>query len=209
DIQETLLNVALKDPENMKISEDDIKIRVPLHKARASNVILIDKSGSMRWRYKILGAISAALGLRELLDSYYSEDQLWIVGYDQEPSVLGPGEIVNLRSYGWTDIGRALDFARGILKGEENNRNIFLLTDSEPTVSTEHQQSPLESALRAARLLGLDEIKLNIIMLDESPQLRMISSQMAALCGQASIAYVSDPLNLRDFVLESYIKGRA
>ncbi|MFQ6075467.1 MAG: VWA domain-containing protein [Candidatus Bathyarchaeia archaeon] len=207
DVQETLISTALRDPQGMDFLRSDLKARIPLHKAKSSNAIVIDKSGSMNG-YKLKGAVMAALGLRELLETEYKEDTLHVIAYDHRPYILSPGDIVRLVAHSWTDIGQAVDMTRKILSKEEGNRNLFLITDGEPTSSCYPDQTPEESALRATYMAGRDDIRMNIIMLDSRPGLRRFCEQMATLNGNATIAFVDDPLNLKEFVIKSYIQYR-
>ncbi|MCP8322299.1 MAG: VWA domain-containing protein, partial [archaeon] len=204
EIQETLISTASRDPVNMKILESDLKARIPLHKAKLSNAIVIDKSGSMYGR-KIKGAIMAALGLKELLEMNYKEDALHVIAFDYKPYLTSSGEIISLRANGSTDIGHALDFTREILAKEDGNRNIFLITDSEPTVSYYPGQTPVQSALRASYLAGREGIRMNIMMLDSNPRLRDICDEMAKMNGNSTVAFIDDPLNLKEFVIKSFI----
>ncbi|MCP8309291.1 MAG: hypothetical protein H3Z54_11475 [archaeon] len=204
DIQETLISTASKDPVNMKILESDLKARIPLHKAKSSNAIVIDKSGSMYGR-KIKGAIMAALGLKELLEMNYNEDALHVIAFDYKPYLIPSGEIIKLGADGSTDIGHVLDFTREILAKEDGNRNIFLITDSEPTVSYYLGQTPVQSALRASYLTGREGIRMNIMMLDNNPRLRDICDEMAKMNGNSTVAFIDDPLNLKEVVIKSFI----
>ncbi len=207
DIQETLISTASRDPEDMDILEGDLKARIPFHKAKSANAIVIDKSGSMNG-YKLKGAVMSALGLRELLETEYKEDALHVIAYDHKTYVLNPGEIVRLVAHSWTDIGQAVDAARRILSEEEGNKNIFLVTDGEPTSSCYPDQTPEQSALRAAYMSGKEDIRMNIIMLDSRPSLRRFCEEMAVLNGNTTVAFVDDPLNLKEFVIKSYIDYR-
>jgi len=204
DIQETLLSTASRDPREMRMERHDFKARIPLHKAKSSNIILIDKSGSMNGN-KIRGAIMAALALRQLMETEFKDDILQVIAYDQTPYLLNPGDLIKLRANGWTDIGKALDLSRELLIREDENRNIFLITDSEPTVSCYPNQTPEASALRASYMLSLEDISINIIMLDRRPELRALCEEMAILNRNATAVYVDDPLNLSEFVIKSYI----
>ncbi len=204
DIQETLVSTASRDPVNMKILESDLKARIPLHKTKSSNAIVIDKSSSMYGR-KIKGAIMAALALKELLEMNYKEDALHVVAFDYKPYPISSSEIIQLRANGSTDIGHALDFTRKILAREDGNRNIFLITDSEPTISYYPGQTPLQSALRASYLAGREGIRMNIMMLDCNVRLRDICDEMARMNGNSTVAFIDDPLNLKEFIIKSFI----
>ncbi|MEM4700302.1 MAG: vWA domain-containing protein [Candidatus Nezhaarchaeales archaeon] len=205
DLSETLVGAAVRHPKDLDLTEDVLKARVPYHKSRASNVILIDKSGSMSMSYRIVGAVEAALGLRKLLEEEYREDRLWVVAYDHNLYLLEPGEVANVWPYGWTDIGQALDYARQLLQEEDRNKNIFLITDGQPTTSSIPGQTPVQSALRASAMLREEGIRLNIIMLDSrSPSLRSLCEKMAELAGDSCIVFVDNPLDLKSFIIKNY-----
>ncbi len=204
DWQETLLNTVLRDAKEMRILPSDIKVRVPKHRSRCANVILVDISNSM-YGTKFKGGLMAALALERLFQEEYKEDALHILAYNEEVHLVPAGQLLKLKPYGFTDIGCAIDAAIKILEKEEGEKNIFLITDSEPTASNKREFSPLENAFRASYLAGRAEIRLNIIMLDKKPILRTICEKIATLNGQAAVAYVDNPLNLKEFVIRTVI----
>lgn len=211
DIQETLLRAARRSPHDLAIEANDLTARVPLHRSRAATVIAIDKSTSMSWSPdKIKGAVKAALGLRHLLETEYKEDELHVMAYDHEPHVLRPGQIAALvaRTGGWTDIGLAMDSARELLQGAEGNKSAILITDGWPTASSHPRQTPAESALRASYELGRADVRLVVLMLNTHPGLRRLCQEMAMLNGNATVAYVDDPLHLKEFVIRNYVRER-
>jgi len=204
DWQETLVNTVLRDAKDMRILPSDIKVRIPRHRSRCANVILVDISNSM-YGNKFKGGIMAALALERLFQEEYKEDALHILAYNEEVYLVPAGQLLKLKPYGFTDIGCAIEAAVKILEKEEGEKNIFLITDSEPTASNRRELSPLENAFRASYMAGRAEIKLNIVMLDKKPILRTICDKIAALNGQAAVAYVDNPLNLKEFVVKTVI----
>jgi len=207
DWQETLLNTVLRDAKEMRILPSDIKVRVPRHRSRCANVILVDISNSM-YGNKFKGGLMAALALERLFQEEYKEDALHILAYNEEVYLVPFGQLLKLKPYGFTDIGCAVDAAVKILEKEEGEKNIFLITDSEPTASNRRELSPLENAFRASYMAGKAEIRLNIIMLDKKPILRSICDKIAALNGQAAVAYVDNPLNLKEFVIKTVVNRK-
>jgi Mg-chelatase subunit ChlD len=204
DWQETLLNTVLRDANEMRILPSDIRVRVPKHRSRCANVILVDISNSM-YGNKFKGGLMAALALERLFQEEYKEDALHVLAYNEEVYLVPVGQLLKLKPYGFTDIGGAIDAAIKILEKEEGEKNIFLITDSEPTASNKRELSPLENAFRASYMAGKAEIRLNIVMLDKKPILRTICDKIAALNGQAAVAYVDNPLNLKEFVIKTVI----
>lgn len=207
DLQETLVGVSFRDPEQMQLEDEDFKARIPNHRSSSSNIILMDISGSM-YGDKYKGCVMAGLALGQLLEEEYKEDKLRVVAYNDEPMLVLEGQILRLRPHGQTDIGRALDFCIQLLLKEEGNRNVFLLTDSEPTVSYNRDQYPIENMYRAAYLAGKENIRMNIVMLDRNPALKAICENMAKLNGYTRIVYVDNPLNLKEFIIKTYIDSR-
>ena len=204
DWQETLLNTVLRDANEMRILPSDIRVRVPKHRSRCANVILVDISNSM-YGNKFKGGLMAALALERLFQEEYKEDALHVLAYNEEVYLVPVGQLLKLKPYGFTDIGGAIDAAIKILEKEEGEKNIFLITDSEPTASNKRELSPLENAFRASYMAGKAEIRLNIVMLDKKPILRTTCDKIAALNGQAAVAYVDNPLNLKEFVIKTVI----
>jgi hypothetical protein len=43
---------------------------------------------------------------------------------------------------------------------------------------------------------------------DRSPSLRSLCEKMAELAGDANVAFVSNPLNLKSFIIKSYRESR-
>ncbi|MEM0271929.1 MAG: vWA domain-containing protein [Thermoprotei archaeon] len=206
DVYETMLSGSLR-RTNTIFDAEDIKVRVPSSRYSSSNVILIDSSNSM-YGPKFRGAITAALAFKRLLEEYFKDDELYVVAYDDEPVLVKEGEILRLRPQGNTDIGSAIDFAVELLKRCEGNRNIFLITDGEPTSSCYTELNPEENAYRAARRAGLEEVNLNIVLLDQKPELRAIADNMARINGRSTVTYVGDPQRLKDFFVRNYMAQR-
>ncbi|MFQ5763204.1 MAG: VWA domain-containing protein [Candidatus Bathyarchaeia archaeon] len=207
DIQETLLATAIRDPEELEILEQDLKARIPIHKSKSANVILVDSSYSMRGD-KFRGGIMAALALRELLQTEFKEDTLQVIAYNQKPQALRSGQVIRLKPYGYTDIGQAIDASMEVLEREDGNKNIFLITDGEPTASIYRDQTPEESTLRAAYIAGKRDIGLSIIMLDKRPELKRICEKMARLNGNSVLTYVENPFNLKEFIIRTFMSSK-
>jgi len=191
----------------MEMRDEDFKASVPNHRSSSSNAILMDISGSM-YGEKYKGCVIAGPALGQLPEEQYKEDRLNIVAYNDEPILVLQGQILRMRPHGQTDIGRALDFCMQMLSKEEGNRNIFLLTDSEWTVSYNRGQSPIENMYRAAYLAGKENIRMNIVMLDRNPALKATCENMAKLNGYTEIVYANNPLNLKEFIIKTYIDSR-
>jgi Mg-chelatase subunit ChlD len=206
DLQETLVESKLSGSGDL-LSPHSLKARVPESRLGSTNVILIDSSNSM-YGPKFKGALMAALALKKLLTKYFRDDELYVVAYDDQPTLVKEGEVLRLRPQGNTDIGSALDFATRLLMSHEGNRNVFLITDGEPTSSCVQDLGPEESAYRAAYQAGKNSINVNVILLDQKPELRAIAEGMAKLNGRSTVTFVSDPLSLKEFIIKDYVGAR-
>lgn len=206
DLYETMISACVRRSPNL-FDLEDVKARLPASRFSSSNVILIDSSNSM-YGPKFKGAIMAALAFKKLLEDYFRDDRLYVVAYDDEPILVGEGEILRLRPQGNTDIGYAIDFAVDLLRRCEGNKNIFLITDGEPTSSNHSELNPEENAYRAAKRAGIEEVNLNIILLDQKPELRAIADTMARLNGRSTVTYVADPLHLKEFFVKNYMASK-
>jgi len=206
DLYETMVQSGLRKSSEI-FAQPDLKARLPETKFQTSNVILIDSSNSM-YGPKFKGAIMASLALKKFLEEFFREDRLHIVAYNDEPNLISGGQILKLRPQGNTDIGCALDFARLLLRNAEGNKNVFLITDGEPTCSAVDGMTPEENAYRSAYYAGREEVNINIVLLDQKPELRAIAENMAKVNGRSIITYVGDPLRLKDFVVRNYAKAK-
>jgi Ca-activated chloride channel family protein len=206
DLYETMVQSGLRKSSEI-FAQPDLKARLPETKFQTSNVILIDSSNSM-YGPKFKGAIMASLALKKFLEEFFREDRLHIVAYNDEPNLISGGQILKLRPQGNTDIGCALDFARLLLRNAEGNKNVFLITDGEPTCSAVDGMTPEENAYRSAYYAGREEVNINIVLLDQKPELRAIAENMAKVNGRSIITYVGDPLRLKEFVVRNYAKAK-
>ena len=204
DIQETLLSSILRNNNNLEIKIEDLKIREQKSLVNSNYVILLDSSYSMHGN-KFLGGQMATLSLQKLIKNNYKDDYLDVVTYSDNSFLVDSGELLKIKPHGNTDIGQAIDFAIKLLNKKNGNKNIILITDSEPT-TTSNNQLPEDNMYRAAYLSGKENIRLNIIMLDKSQNLRIICEQMANLNGNSTVVYVENPLNLKEFLIHSFIK---
>ncbi|RLI83144.1 VWA domain-containing protein [Archaeoglobales archaeon] len=203
DLSETLLNCALKD--DFSFDEKNIVAREPKHLEKITYIMLIDVSDSMRGK-KFVGAIESAIGLREAIKRRDSRE-LKIIAFNHRAREVDRGEILNLYPQGRTDIGLALKKARESLKKSDGTGVVFLITDGEPTSSFNPYISPGMCAVREAKRLRNVDARLSIIMLGRDESFRRICEHMAKACGRSRIFYFSDPLNLKNYFIKSFMKG--
>lgn len=203
DIQETMANTALKDSQ-LELKEENIVVRELKHSERCVYVFLIDASDSMRGR-KILGAIEATLALRRAIKSS-SDDVLYIVAFNHTTRRLKDGDIMNVGVKGRTDIGLALRTARGILRKENGTGIVFLITDGEPTSTSMERTTPWSASLIEAEKLNWIDARLSIVMFGREKRFVELCNKIASKCQNSHIVFLEDPLNLKNYVIHSYLR---
>ncbi|MFO7967977.1 MAG: VWA domain-containing protein [Archaeoglobaceae archaeon] len=203
DVQETMVNTALKDPQ-LKLEEENIVVRELKHTERCIYVFLIDASDSMRGR-KTLGAIEATLALRRAIKSS-SDDVLYIVAFNHTTRRLKEGDIMNISVKGRTDIGLALRTAREILRKETGTGIVFLITDGEPTSTTLEKTTPWSASVIEAEKMNSVDARLSIVMFGREKRFVELCNKIAGKCQNSHIVFFEDPLNLKNYVIHSYLR---
>jgi Ca-activated chloride channel family protein len=203
DIIESLLKSAVRG--EIEFREDEFVARQPKHSEKCVYVMLIDVSDSMRGR-KIIGAIEAALALKRAIKKKGSSDELRVVAFNHKVREIKQGEILNLEARGRTDIGLALRKAREILSRSSGTGIVFLISDGEPTSSFNPYLTPWRCSLKEAENLRKVDAKLQIIMFGKEGRFLELCKTMAKLSGKANVFHFADPLNLKKFVVKSYMR---
>jgi Ca-activated chloride channel family protein len=213
-IEETLLNALTRagktDASSMHLSIEprDLVIYKTIHQSKMCAGLLIDKSGSMGFEGKFNAAIEASLALSELLKEN-PEDSLRVFLFSDDVKQIQPWEIVNIECGGWTDIKSAMNAFRREVAGEDGDKHVYLITDSEPNYESggftgfnKAIPSVLEEALRYRE----DEITLNVIMLSWNPNLKKFASSLAKR--NLGRVFFTSPYHLGEMVIEDYLSHK-
>ncbi len=203
DITESLLKSALRG--EIEFNEREFVARQPKHAEKCVYVMLIDISDSMRGK-KIIGAIEAAVGLKRAIKRKGSNDELRIVAFNHRVREIKHGDILNLEPRGRTDIGLALKKAREIIKESCGTGIVFLISDGEPTSSYNPYLTPWRCALKEAEKLRSVDARLQIIMFGREGRFLELCKNMAKLSGKSNLFHFTDPLNLKKFIVRSYMR---
>ncbi len=203
DIFESLLKSAMRG--EIEIEERDMVARQPKHSEKCVYVMLIDVSDSMRGR-KIVGAIEAAMCLERAIKRGATSDELRILAFNHRVREIKHGEILNLEPRGRTDIGLALRKARDLLRRSSGTGVVFLISDGEPTSSYNPYLTPWRCALREAERLRNVDARLQIIMFGKEGRFLELCRNIAKLSGNSNIFHFSDPLNLKKFVVQRFVR---
>lgn len=203
DLFESLLKSALKGELTLK--EEELVARQPKHMEKCVYIMLIDVSDSMRGK-KIIGAIEAAVGLKRAIKKKGGNDELKVVAFNHRVREIRHGDIMNLEPRGRTDIGLALKKAREIVRKSSGTGIVFLISDGEPTSSFNPYLTPWRCALREAEKLKGVDARLQIIMFGKEGRFLELCKAMARLSGRSNLFHFSDPLNLKKFIVRSYMR---
>jgi uncharacterized protein with von Willebrand factor type A (vWA) domain len=110
---------------------------------------------------------------------------------------------------GTTDIRRALRRFRKACAGESGEKQVYLITDTEPNCE-EGKYVGFEKAtlgvLQEAIIYQKEGITLNIIMLDNTPHLREFASVLARR--NLGRVFFAEPQELGKVVMEDYLRTR-
>jgi uncharacterized protein with von Willebrand factor type A (vWA) domain len=208
DLEKTALN-ALNRCGEFKFEPEDFEIREEEHRAKLCAGIIIDESGSMRDSGKFEAAMDTSLVLSRLI-MREPDNVLKVFAFSDKVRRLEPWAIVNdVISGGDTDIRGALAAFRRECRKEQGDKQAYLITDTEPN-NEEGRHLSFESAasglIEEASRYRQEKIGLNIIMLDEGPELKQLASTIAKK-GLGRV-FFTVPKTIGEVVVEDYLSGR-
>ncbi len=208
DIEHTLLN-ALKRCGQLKFELEDFDVYEEIHQSKLCAGIIIDESGSMRDSHKLEAAMETALALSKLIMKEPG-NSLKVFIYSDKVKQIKPLAIVNeVISGGDTDIKAALAAFRRAVRHEYGDKQAYLITDTEPN-NEDGRHLPLDKAaaglIEEASRYRQEKIGLNVIMLDETPELKSLASTIAKR--NLGRVFFTNPSRLGEVLVEDYLRGR-
>jgi len=208
DIVQTALN-ALNRCGSFKFEPEDFEVHEEINESRLCAAILIDESGSMRDANKLEAAMETALALSRLI-LREPENTLKVFTFSDKVREIKPWAIVNeIISGGDTDIKAALASFRRISRHEYGDKQAYLITDTEPNnedgIHISFEKAANGIIEEAARYRA-ENIGLNIIMLDDGPELKSLASTIAKK--NLGKVFFTSPETLGEVIVEDYLKGR-
>jgi uncharacterized protein with von Willebrand factor type A (vWA) domain len=208
DIEKTAIN-ALKRCGRLEFEPEDFEIREEVHRTKLCVGIIIDESGSMRDSGKLEAAMETSLALSRLI-LREPDNVLKVFAFSDKVRSLEPWAIVNnVISGGDTDIRGALAAFRRACRYEYGDKQAYLITDTEPN-NEEGRHLSFEKAanglLEEAARYRQEKIGLNIIMLDESPELKELASMLAKK--NLGRVFFTVPKTIGEVVVEDYLAGK-
>ena len=208
DLERTSLN-ALKRSGQLNFEPEDFEVHEEIHQSKLCAGIIIDESGSMRDTHKLEAAMETALALSRLIMKEPG-NSLKVFIYSDKVKQIEPWAIVNeVISGGDTDIKAALAAFRRAVRHEYGDKQAYLITDTEPN-NEDGRHLPFEKAaaglIEEASRYRQEKIGLNIIMLDESPQLKSLASTLARR--NLGRVFFTSPSRLGEVLVEDYLKSK-
>ena len=183
---------------------------------RSATVLLIDMSKSMQFENRYNAAKKVALALHELIRLRFPQDRIAVVSFSMQAKKIRTDEIPFLHwdeMNPYTNMEQALDVARKTLTIHRGHRRqIFLITDGEPTAHRERgnvffqfppHPTTLQRTLRAAQSLARQKIALSVFLLSQEKSPIRFVNEMAKKAS-ARVFHIS-PHDLGQCVLMDYI----
>jgi uncharacterized protein with von Willebrand factor type A (vWA) domain len=211
DLEASLL-AALERGKNgvsrIEFGEEDLMVRESIVDTRLCVGLVVDESGSMSGD-KIHAAMDISLALSELIKRN-TKDRLRLFLFSNQVREMSQWDMLNVTfAGGTTDIRAALRRFRTASMGERADKQVYLITDTEPNCE-DGKYMGFEKAtlgvLREATIYQRECITLNIIMLDSTPHLREFASILAKR--NLGRVFFTEPRQLGKVVMEDYLRTR-
>ena len=221
-VQRTVFNAVtrgrVRDGAAVHIEPDDFELVEAEQRTETATALLLDLSFSMPLRGHLLHAKRMALALHSLIESRYSHDTLYLVGFSDYARRLRPDDLAAPgfeRTYG-TNMQHAFLLAGRLLADHPRaRRQVIMVTDGEPTAHLEHDEAffawppepeTIRRTLAEAVRLARAGVTLNIFMLEESEGLTRFMERLARLT--SGRVFLMDDHRVGDFVLRDYVARR-
>lgn len=211
DMEATLLS-ALERGKNgsrrIEFDEEDLRVRETFADTKMCVGLLVDESGSMGGD-KIHAAMDICLALSEMVRRN-ARDRMKLFLFSSQVREMAYWDLLNLTfAGGTTDIRRALRRFRTSVTGERADKQVYLITDSEPNCEDGKYIGFEKAALgvmQEAILYQREGITLNVLMLDNTPHL----TEFASLLARRNLGRVffAEPKDLGKVVMQDYLRTR-
>jgi uncharacterized protein with von Willebrand factor type A (vWA) domain len=211
DMEATLLSALEKRRDQngrIEFDEDDLWVRETIIDTKLCIGLVLDESGSMSGE-KIHAAMDISLALSEIMRRN-SRDRMRLFLFSNQVREMSCWDMLNTTfAGGTTDIRSALRRFRTATAGERAERQVYLITDTEPNCENGKYigfERATVGVLREATAYQREGITLNIIMLDNTPHLRDFASMLAKR--NLGRVFFAEPRNLGRVIMEDYLKTR-
>ena len=229
-------------PTRINISESDFELHLHEGVTSCSTVVLIDLSGSMMRYGRFIAAKKVAMAMQALIRGKFPQDTIDFVGfysgakqipeaglplvmpkpvtvYDYQVRLKVPVNQLDKAPQHFTNLHMGLQLARRILKkrGAEN-KQIFIITDGQPTAHVEGDfvyllyppdDRSTVATLKEAALLARDDVRIaSFALIEDYWGMEWVGfiDQLTKLT--KGMAFYTTGDELASCIMESYISGR-
>jgi len=229
-------------PTRINISESDFELHLHEGVTSCSTVVLIDLSGSMMRYGRFIAAKKVAMAMQALIRGKFPQDTIDFVGfysgakqipeaglplvmpkpvtvYDYQVRLKVPVNQLDKAPQHFTNLHMGLQLARRILKkrGAEN-KQIFIITDGQPTAHVEGDfvyllyppdDRSTVATLKEAALLARDDVRIaSFALIEDYWGMEWVDfiDQLTKLT--KGMAFYTTGDELASCIMESYISGR-
>ena len=188
--------------------------------SRSATVILLDLSKSMRFENRYIAAKKVTLALYWLARKRYPKDRIAVVGFSTKAHKIKYSEIPFLiwdETNPYTNMEEALDLSQKILSLHKGyRRQIFLITDGEPTAHREQgylffqfppHTKTLYKTLKRLEGLARHNIAISIFLLSQEKEGVAFVQEAAKRCG-GRVFYIQ-PEELGRCLLMDYLEKKS
>ena len=207
NIERTLMTAIERGGGFSEMKTSDFRIHESRHATEVHFGVLVDQSASMKKKGKMEAAVETALALSELMRLEFPEDKLRIYAFSEETKMVEPYELPGVAvPQQFTDIRRPLRAFRLAVAMEPGNKQAHLITDSAPNFLDGEFvgfKKAMEAVVEEVRLYRLHDILLNVVMLDDEPELHEMAKRIAQV--NNGRVFFADPKNLGEALVEDYL----
>ena len=207
NIERSLMATIEREGGIRQMKTSDFRIHESRHATEVHFGVLVDQSASMKKKGKMEAAVETALALSELMRLEFPEDKLIVYAFSEETKRVEPYELPGVTvPQQFTDIRRSLRAFRLAVAMEPGNKQAHLITDSAPNFLDGEFvgfKKAMEAVVEEVRLYRFHDILLNIVMLDDDPELREMAKRIAQV--NNGRVFFADPKNLSEALVEDYL----
>ena len=210
NIERSLLAALERGGGFSEMAQRDFRIHESHHATEVNFGVIVDQSASMRRKGKMEAAVETALALSELMRVEFPEDRLRVYAFSEEAKAVDPWELLGIAvPQQFTDIRKPLRMFRLAVAAEPGNKQVHLLTDSAPNFLDGEFvgfKRAMEAVLEEVRLYRINDIVLNVVMLDDDPELREMAGRVAQV--NNGRVFLANPKNLGEALVEDYLLSK-
>ncbi len=210
NVERTLMAAIERGGGFREMRTSDFRIHESRHATEVHFGVLVDQSASMKRKGKMEAAVETALALSELMRLEFPEDRLRVYAFSEETKMVEPYELPGVAvPQQFTDMRKPLRVFRQAVATEPGNKQAHLITDSAPNFLDGEFvgfKKAMEAVVEEVRLYRQHDILLNVVMLDDDPELREMAKRVAQV--NNGRVFFADPKNLGEALVEDYLLSK-